>query len=630
MTGGPLMKLTRTPFSTFKHRIAIASAVLFSIGTAPVLAETITKAHAFSDLGEIKYPADFAHLDYVNVNAPKGGEISSSRQGTFDSVNAYSRKGRATALSVLPFERLMTSTLDDPYGSYCLICETIEYPESQDWVIFHLRPEVKFSDGTPATAHDVKFTVDLFLEQGLPSFAEAVKALYKSVEVLDDYRIKFTFQPDIPRKGLISQAGSSPVFSKAWFEETGARLDEPAQKFTPGTGPYVVDIVEPSKRITVKRNPEYWGKDLPINIGRHNFDTIREEYFADNAAAFEAYKSGVFTFRQETSSLQWATAYDKFPNLSNGHVIKKELPNGSLPTATGFAFNLRLEKFQDIRVRQAIALMYNFTWTNETLQYGLFAQRESFWQNTDLAARGKPTGLELEYLEEIRDLVDPAIFTEDAVMPHESSSRQLDRKSLRRALALLDEAGYETGDDGQMRKDGKTLDVEFLEQSPSFDRLVLPFIENLKRLGINASYNRIDPAQYTNLTRDFKYDMVYDFYRNGLEEGQGLSQRYGSKEAAFSLFNPAGYSSAAVDALIEKVLNGTTYDEMEAGLRAIDRIMRAELFIIPIWYNDKHWVTYYDQYEHPENLPPFGLGQYDFWWYNADKADALKAAGVLK
>jgi microcin C transport system substrate-binding protein len=264
------------------------------------------------------------------------------------------------------------------------------------------------------------------------------------------------------------------------------------------------------------------------------------------------------------------------------------------------------------------------------LQYGLFSQRSSFWENTDLAARGLPSGLELEYLEEIRDLVDPAIFTEEAVMPHESSSRQLDRKNLRKALALLEEAGYETGADGQMRKDGKSLDVEFLEQSPSFDRIVLPFVENMKRLGVNATYSRIDPAQYTNRTRDFDYDMVHDFYRNGLEEGQGLSQRYGSEDAPYSVFNPAGYSSDAVDALIEKVLAGSTYEEMEAGLRAIDRIMRREVFIVPVWYNDKFWVTYYDQYEHPKELPPYGLGHYDFWWYNADKAEALKAAGVLK
>ena len=608
----------------------LASITVMSIGLGSAHAETIIKSHAFSDLGQVKYGPDFTHLDYVNPDAPKGGEISASRQGNFDSVNAYSRKGRAAALSVLPFERLMTSTSDDPYGSYCLVCETLEYPESQEWVIFNIRKDVKFSDGTPMTAHDVKFTTELFLEQGLPSYAQAVKKLYKSVDVLNDYQIKYTFQPDIPRKGLISQAGSSIVFSKAWFDKTGARLDEPAKEFSPGTGPYVVDVVDGNQKISVRRNPDYWGNDLPINVGRNNFDVIRNEYFADSSAAFEAFKSGAFTFRQESSSLQWATAYDKFPNLQNGHVIKTELPNGSLPTATGFAFNLRKEKFQDFRVRQALALMYNFTWTNETLQYGLFAQRASFWENTELSARGKPDGLELEYLEEIRDLVDPAIFTDDVTMPHESSSRQLDRKNLRKALKLLEEAGYVTGDDGQMRKDGETLDVEILEQNPSFDRIILPFVENMKRLGVNASYNRIDPAQYTNRTRDFDYDIVYDFYRNGLEEGQGLAQRYGSEDAQYSLFNPAGYSSDAVDKLIEKVLAGSTYEEMEAGLRAIDRIMRREVFIVPVWFNDKYWVAYYDQYEHPENLPPFALGQYDFWWYNADKGEQLKAAGVLK
>ncbi|MEP5762074.1 MAG: extracellular solute-binding protein [Litoreibacter sp.] len=614
--------------ATFR-KAANISLLGLAICAAPAWSETIIKTHAFSDLGEIKYSADFTHLDYVNPNAPKGGEISSSRQGTFDSLNAYSRKGRGAALSVLPFERMMTSTDDDPYASYCLLCETLEYPESQEWVIFNLRKNIKFSDGTPATAHDIKFTVDLFLEQGLPSFAQAVKQLYKSVEVLDDHRIKFTFQPDIPRKGLISQAGASIMFSKKWFDETDARLDEPHRAFTPGSGPYFVEPLDRNQSISVRRNQDYWGKDLPINRGRYNFDVIREEYFADTAAAFEAFKSGVFTFRQEGSSLQWATAYQKFPNLTDGHVIKKELENGNLPSATGFAFNLRKEKFQDIRVRQALALMYNFTWTNETLQYGLFKQRESFWHNTELAATGKPEGLELEYLEQVRDHVDPEIFSEDVTVPHASSDRQLDRRNLRKALALLEDAGYETGDDGIMRKDGQTLKVEILEQNPSFDRIFQPFIENLKRLGVEANYNRIDPAQYTNRTRDFDYDIVFDLYRNGLEEGQGLAQRYGSEDAQYSLFNPAGYSSEAVDILIEKVLAGSTYEEMEAGLRAIDRIMRRALFIVPVYFNDKYWVAYYDQYEHPEKLPPFALGHYDFWWYNADKAEALKAAGAL-
>ncbi len=619
----------RSTFQSWGLALGLGLAALLTAGSLWADShEKIIKSHGFSSFGTLKYGPDFEHLDYVNPDAPKGGEISTARQGTFDSMNPYSRKGRAPALSVLPQEDIMTTVADDPYGVYCLLCETIEYPESQDWVIFNLRPEARFSDGTPLTAHDIQFSVELILEQGLPSYREAVKKRYKSVEALDDHRLKFTFQPDIPRKGLIHTAAGSPVWSKSWFEKTGARLDETRQEFSPGTGPYVIDVVENSRRIIAKRDPNYWGKDLPINRGRHNFDTIREEYFADDTASFEAFKSGVYTFRQETSSLKWATAYD-FPALDNGYVVKKELENGALPTAVGFVFNLRREIFQDVRVRKALALMYNFTWTNETLQYGLFAQRASFWQYPGLMAEGVPEGLELEYLESLGDLIDPAILTEPVVVPHESSARQLDRRKLREASRLLDEAGWTVGANGVREKDGQPLTVELMEDNPSFDRIFQPYVQNLKRLGVDITYSRIDPAQYTNRRRAQDWDMIYHFYRNGLEEGGALAQRYGSEDAEYSLFNVSGYNSPAVDQMIELVRKGTTLEEMQAGVRAIDRIMRREQFMIPTWYNDTHWVAYFDMYEHPENLPPLALGQYDFWWYNADKAAELKAKGAL-
>lgn len=590
--------------------------------------EKIITSHGFSSFGTLKYEADFEHLDYVNPDAPKGGEISTARQGTFDSMNPYSRKGRAPALSVLPQEDIMVAVADDPYGVYCLLCETIEYPESQDWVIFNLRPEAQFSDGTFLKAEDIKFSVDLILEQGLPSYREAVKKRYKSIEVLDDHRIKFTFQPDIPRKGLIHTAAASPVWSKAWFDKTGARLDETMQEFSPGTGPYVIDVVENSRRIIARRNPDYWGKDLPINKGRHNFDTIREEYFSDDTAAFEAFKSGVYTFRQETSSIKWATGYD-FPALTKGFMVKKELENGALPAATGLMFNLRREIFQDVRVRQALALMYNFTWTNETLQYGLFAQRESFWQYPGLMAEGVPEGLELEYLTSLGELIDPKILTEPAVRPHESSNRQLDRGNLREASRLLDEAGWTVGSSGFREKDGKRLSIELMEDNPSFDRILQPYVENLKRLGVDMVYSRIDPAQYTNRRRAQDWDMIYHLYRNSLEEGGALAQRYGSEDAEYSLFNVTGYSSPAVDQMIEIVRRGTTLEEMQAGVRAVDRILRYEQIMIPTWYNDTYWVAYFDIFEHPDQLPPLALGHYDFWWYNDEKAAELKAKGAF-
>ncbi|WP_226780266.1 extracellular solute-binding protein [Oceaniglobus trochenteri] len=589
--------------------------------------EKIITSHAFSDLGTPKYGPDFKHLDYVNPDAPKGGEMSVWARGTFDSMNAAARQGRASAFSLLPHERIMESTADDAYAVYCLLCETLEYPESQDWVIFNLRPEATFSDGTPLTAEDIKYTFDLFMEQGFPSFRIGVGELIPKVEVLGPHRIKFHFNPDKPKQGRISQAGASIAYQKKWFEETGARLDESRLEASPGTGPYVVETVDPPRKIVVRRNPDYWGKDLPINQGRWNYDTMRVEYFADSNAALEGFKAGVYTFRQETSSITWATQYD-FPALENGTIIKTELKDGSLPAATGIVFNMKKEKFQDIRVRRALGLMFNFTWTNDTLQYGLFKQRASFWENSDLAATGVPEGRELELLESVADMIDPSILTEPVTMPHESGDRQLDRGNLREANRLMDEAGWVIGDDGKRRKDGKVFEVEFLQNNPSFDRILTPYVDNLKRLGINATYNRIDDAQYTSRERDGDFDMIYDYYQSGLVEGSGLGQRLGCEDAD-DVFNPANYCNPAVDKLIDVVIGADTLDEMKAAVRAVDRLLRFDHFMIPVWYNDSFWVAYYDMFEHPENMPPYALGHMDFWWYNAEKAEKLRAAGAL-
>lgn len=589
---------------------------------------TIT-SHGYSTFGDLKYPADFARLDYANPDAPKGGEISVSAQGTFDSFNPYSREGRAGALSTIGYESLLIGVADEVSAEYCLLCTHLEYPESEDWVIFHMRPEARFSDGTPVTAHDVVFSHYLLLEQGLPSYAQAVGELIPTVEALDDYTVKFTFGEDVPRKNLINQAGGTPVWSKAWYEATGARLDESRLEISPGSGPYMLDSYDINRSITYRRNPDYWGSDLPISQGRNNFDVIRVEYFADATAAFEAFKAGEFTFRQENSSLQWATQYD-FPALDDGHVVKVELANGNLPGASGFVLNLRRPNLQDVRVRQAIALMFNFSWTNETLQYGLFEQRESFWQNSALAAHGVAEGRELELLQSVAGLIDPAILTEPVTVPHTSGDSQLDRANLRAALALMEEAGWVSGDDGLLRNAaGEVFTLEFLADNPTLDRIILPYVDNLQRLGIQANYNRVDPAQYTNRERDFDWDMILDGYNNGLEEGIGLGQRFGT-DGLGDLFNPAGYASEAVDTLIEAVIAADTAEEMGAGVRAIDRIMRREVFIIPTWYNPNYWVAYFDMFEHPETLPPYSLGQLDFWWFNQTKYDALIAVGALR
>jgi len=608
---------------------AIGLAVIF--GAMSLRAdEAITKTHGFNFFGELKYPADYKHLDYVNSDAPKGGEISIWTMGTFDSFNPYTRKGRAGALASAPFESLLEGTSDEVGTSYGLLAETLEYPEDQSWVIFNMRPEARFSDGTPVTAEDVAFTYELFLNEGLASYRAILGQIVTGVEILGPHRIKYSFADDASRRDAIPIVGGLPVKSKAWFEKTGAKLDESRMEPAIGSGPYVLDSYDINKRITYKRNPDYWGKDLPFNKGRGNFDTIRVEYFADSNAAFEGFKSGAYTFRQENSSKSWATAYD-FPALDEGHVIKTLLPDGGMATGQSYVMNLRRDKFNDIRVRQAVGLLFNFEWSNESLFYGQYARINSFWENSELAAEGMPSDAELALLEPIADLLPAGVIDAEAVMAPVSGDRTLDRKNLRKASALLDEAGWTVGDDGLRRNAaGETLTIEIIEDSPTFDRVHLPFIDNLKAAGIDAIYSRIDPAQMTDRSRNYDFDMMVDQFPMSLEPSSGLKQYFGSETADQSVFNSMGLKSQAVDALIEHVMNAQNKAELETSVKALDRTLRAYYFWVPQWFNDAYRVAYWNMYEHPETLPPFALGNLDFWWYNAEKAADLKAKGVLR
>ena len=608
---------------------AIGLAVIF--GAMSLRAdEAITKTHGFNFFGELKYPADYKHLDYVNPDAPKGGEISIWTMGTFDSFNPYTRKGRAGALASAPFESLLEGTSDEVGTSYGLLAETLEYPEDQSWVIFHMRPEARFSDGTPVTAEDVAFTYELFLNEGLASYRAILGQIVTGVEILGPHRIKYSFADDASRRDAIPIVGGLPVKSKAWFEKTGAKLDESRMEPAIGSGPYVLDSYDINKRITYKRNPDYWGNDLPFNKGRGNFDTIRVEYFADSNAAFEGFKSGAYTFRQENSSKSWATAYD-FPALDEGHVIKTLLPDGGMATGQSYVMNLRRDKFDDIRVRQAVGLLFNFEWSNESLFYGQYARINSFWENSELAAGGMPSDAELALLEPIADLLPAGVIDGEAVMAPVSGNRTLDRKNLRKASALLDKAGWTVGYDGLRRNAaGETLTIEIIEDSPTFDRVLLPFIDNLKAVGIDAIYSRIDPAQMTDRSRNYDFDMMVDQFPMSLEPSSGLKQYFGSETANQSVFNSMGLKSEAVDTLIEHVMKAQNKAELATSVKALDRTLRAYYFWVPQWFNDAYRVAYWNMYEHPETLPPFALGNLDFWWYNAEKAADLKAKGVLR
>lgn len=611
--------------------LATLTGLAFAAPSAKAEDGTIIKTHGYNFFGELKYPADYTQLNYVNVDAPKGGEIALWGQGTFDSFNLYTRKGRAGALATIGHEDLLMTFADDPTASYCRLCETMEYPKDLSWVIYNLRPEVQFADGTFWTAEDLKFTFDLFMEQGLPSFRAAFGAFVKDVEVLDAHRIKFTFNEDSAERDRIPLSGIFAAFSKKWFEETGTRLDESSLTPIMGTGAYELESYEINQQIIYKRRDDYWGKDMPFAKGRENFDNIRVEYFADSSAAFEAFKAGEYTFRNENTSRIWATGYD-FPAIENGWAVKAELPNGNLAQAQSYVFNLRREKFQDRRVREALGLMFNFEWSNESLFYGIYERVQGFWGNSDLEAIGTPTEGELELLKPLVDqgLLDASILANEVQMSPISKTRQLDRNALRKASALLDEAGWLVGDDGMRRKGGELLTVEILESSPSFDRVHNPYIENLKRLGVSASLNRVDPAQATDRERNYDFDMTVHSLSQSREPSTGLKQWFGSEAMNESTRNLMGLADPAVDALIDVVVNAKTKEELRNGVRALDRVLRAELFWVPQWFKDVHTVAYFDQYEYPEPLPETALGELDFWWFNQEKHDALVAAGALK
>ena len=589
----------------------------------------IIKSHGISTFGELKYNSDFQHLDYVNPNAPKGGEVSIWAFGSFDSMHPYTTKGRSGSLSSIFFESLLTGTSDEIGSAYGLVAKSMEYPKDRSWVIFNMRPEAKFSDNTPLTAEDVMFSYKLLQEKGLPSFRAVIEKEIDTVEILGKHKIKFTFKKGIPTRDLPASAGSLPIFSKNYYEKSGADFE--ASTLTPGigSGPYILDNLDVGQTINYKRNPEYWGANLPINIGRNNFDKIRVEYFADYNSAFEGFKGGSYTFRTEYMSKLWATGYD-FPAIEKKWVTKKLLPSGDMAPGQSFIINLRKDKFKDIRVRKAIGLMFNFEWSNKTLFYDLYARINSFWENSDMAATGKPSKDELIILNSLKNTLPSGIIDSDVAEVSVSSTKQLDRKNLRMASKLLDDAGWEVGDDGlRKNKNGATLDIEILNDSQAFTRIIEPFIENLKSLGVNAVHTKIDNAQMTERERSFDFDIVTGNFPMSFTPGSGLKQYFGSETADVSIFNKAGIKSEVIDELIEVVMAAKTRDELKVAVKTLDRVLRSYYFWIPQWFKDVHTVAYYDYYEHPENLPPYDMGLLDFWWINNEKYNDLKNKGAF-
>jgi len=585
----------------------------------------ITKAHGISTFGDLKYPADFKHFDYVNPDAPKGGAFSTWAFGTFDSMSPYILKGQAAQLSTLMFESLMVGDLDEPDAMYGLLAKSIEYPDNREWAIFNIRPEARFSDGSPVTADDVVFSFNVLLEKGTPSYRNLLSD-FIAVKALSRLRVKFTFRPGAGRSLPMTAAGL-PVFSKAYY----ATRDFAKSTLTPGigSGPYILDKVEPGKTVTYRKRDDYWGKDLPVNVGQNNFASLRVEYYSDYTAAFEGFKGGSYTYREEYSSKAWGSAYD-FPALKAGYVIKEQIADGKPSGTQGFWFNLRRDKFKDPRVRRAIGMVFNFEWSNKTLFYGIYKRTQSFWENSYLKAKGLPSKAELALLDPLKANLPASVLTEPAFVPQVSKPRQIDRMVLRKAGALLDQAGWKVVNGIRRNAKGKVLSVEFLNDSPLFERIVNPYIENLKRLGVAASLNNVDNAQQTEREKTFDFDIVVRRYVMSLTPGAELRNYFSSATAmVHGSSNIAGLANPAIDSLIASVEHAQSRKELNTAVTTLDRALRSLHIWVPQWYNPFHDIAYLDVFSRPEQLPPFGMGEMSIWWYDDAKAARLKAAGAL-
>ena len=610
----------------FNRTMAVLACALVSGAAA---AETVV-SHGFSTFGALKYPPSFAHFDYVTPDASKSGEISFRGTGasrTFDSLNAFILAGEpAQGLDRL-YDTLLARAYDEPDAAYGLLAREIEYPDDRSHVIFRLRPEARFHDGAPVTAEDVAFTLETLAEDGLPFYRLLLEDV-AGTEILGPHEIRVDFADGAMTRDLPSEIGQLPVLPAHYYDAvdfTRSTMEPPV-----GSGPYRVEDADPGRSITYCRDPDYWGADLPVNVGKDNFACVTYEYFADNVAAFEALKSGAYLFHEEFTSAQWATGYD-FPALDRGWVVQEVIPDNRPSGTQGFWINTRKEKFADPRTRQALARMFNFEWSNEQLFYGLYERTDSFFENTDMEASGLPEGAELALLEEFRDQLPEEIFTEPAFVPAESSERLGDRRAVREASALLDAAGWMPGADGMRRNaEGAVLGVEFISDSPAFARVVLPYVENLRRIGVDATWSQIDAAQMQQRQEEFDYDMTVARLVVGNTPSVELRGIYGSGSAdAPGSFNLAGVADPVVDALIDRVVGAESREEMVTAARALDRVLRAKHIWVPNWNKGEHWLAYWDVFGRPETKPDFIRGE-DYWWYDEDKAAALRAAGGLR
>ncbi len=602
--------------------ILIAVAAILAIGWMNQAKADVQ--HGISLHGDLKYSKDFTHFDYINPNAPKGGTLKLSALGTsFDTLNPYTLKGNPAAGLSDVYDRMMVSSEDEAFSEYGLLAESLEVADDSSWVIFNLRPEAKWHDGKPITADDVVFTFSTLMEQGHPRY-RFYYASVDRVEKLNSHSVKYFFKAGENRE-LPLIVGQLPVLPKHYWENrdfSKTTLEPPV-----GSGPYKVKDFEPGRHITYERVEDYWGANLPVNKGKHNFDTKHIDYYRDGVVALEAFKAGAYDFRAENTSKFWATGYDQ-AQIDKGLIVK-EVVDHEIPTGMqAFVMNLRRPLFQDDRVRQALAYAFDFEWTNKNLFYGQYSRTKSFFSNSELASSGLPSAAELEILEPFRDKINEAVFTTAYEPPVTAGDGQI-RNNLKQALALLKQAGWTIARDGENKgmlvKDGSTFSFEILLNQPIWERIALPYVKNLKRIGIEAKVRMVDSVQFAERDENFDFDMIVDVFGQSLSPGNEQRDFWSSESADRSgSRNSAGLKDPVVDALVEQVIAAKDRDTLVTTTRALDRVLLWKHIVVPHWHIRNFRLAYWNKFGKPENTPKYGLG-FDGWWVDQDNANKLSS-----
>ena len=594
--------------------LLLLSAIPFAAAASP--------SHGLAMHGKPKYPADFTHFDYVNPDAPKGGRVTLATIGSFDSLNPFIIQGSSATGLGLIFDTLASPSNDEAFTKYGLIAESVETPEDRSWVTFRLRKEARFHDGHPITAEDVVFSFNTLLEDGQP-FYRSYYGNVETVETPDDHTVTFRFKPGENRE-LPLILGQLIVLPKHWWQ--GRDFTQPGLDIPLGSGPYRVLDLEPGRYIAFERVKEYWGRDLPVNKGRYNFDQIRYEYYRDRTLLFEGFKAGEYDLRGEFTAKNWAIRYD-FPAVRDGRIKREELAHNRPSGMQGWVMNTRRPVFADRRVRLALNYAYNFEWASAAYQYGAYRRSASYFSNSELGATGLPQGEELEILQRFRDRLAPEIFT-DIYRPSSYGEEGATRRNLLRALKLFDDAGWEMRDAKLVnRNTGEPFEFEILLVQPAFEQYALAYRHALQRIGITASIRITDTSQYFNRLRDYDFDMVIGTWAQSDSPGNEqrlfwnseIGQQPGSR-------NLAGISDPVIDELIELVIAAPSRESLVQRVRALDRALIWGHYVVPQWHNAVDRVAFWDMFGRPDITPKDGY-QITAWWIDPDRARALGRGG---